>query len=520
MKDVGATLRKTGFAFNGLFSKATMIVGIFQQIMFTAGLLGGALIALAVNVYGVYVEISSLQIALANTIKDGTSAADVFNTLVDIANRTGAGIDSLARNFSGLNTIIRNTGSTTYLLDLLSSLTASVGGTSGDLDRLLVNFRQVLSMGRLTGDEFKEIAAILPQFSEGLINAFGTVDTEKLSEMGLNANDVIKGAVAELAKMSVVLDSPRLGVERLKNAFMMFKFKIGEIMHENLGPFISVLTKFLNYVSKPEIFNKIFRNFRGAFRFDKMSVISFFATLLAYIEVLPDVLKNLKDNFVKWFDFLANIARWLARVYAAILGVKILQAFWPLIAAAWLFAKAIWQGVAGIAAIKAMASRDIKQLAQDLLIIAGAIVGVIALEQLMSEQLKPPTMPGANGVDFNDMVESRRRAMIAEFSKTDTAGMLDPNAFNLDNAIGGATGEDLLADIADNTLKTANILQESLQKIIMGGSNVAAKGISARQVDSIKHGVTNSLVEGIRSYVEDTVEEVMYKHLQRARVVT
>jgi hypothetical protein len=110
--------------------------------------------------------------------------------------------------------------------------------------------------------------------------------------------------------------------------------------------------------------------------------------------------------------------------------------------------------------------------------------------------------------------------MIAEFSKTDTAGMLDPNAFNLDNAIGGATGEDLLADIADNTLKTANILQESLQKIIMGGSNVAAKGISARQVDSIKHGVTNSLVEGIRSYVEDTVEEVMYKHLQRARVVT
>jgi tape measure domain-containing protein len=483
-------------------------------------LLGGALIALAVNVYGVYVEISSLQIALANTIKDGTSAADVFNTLIDIANRTGAGVDSLARNFSGLNTIIRNTGSTTYLLDLLSSLTASVGGTSGDLDRLLVNFRQVMSMGRLTGDEFKEIAAILPQFSEALINAFGTVDTEKLSEMGLNANNVIKGAVAELAKMSVVLDSPRLGVERLKNAFMMFKFKIGEIMHENLGPFISVLTKFLNYVSKPEIFNKIFRNFRGAFRFDKVAVISFFATLIAYIEALPSFLQNLKDNFIKWFDFLKNIGTWLARVYAVILGVKVIRAFWPLVTAAVLFSNAIWKALTGVTIIKNMAKRDLKELAKDLAIVAATIIGVLALEKVISDNLKMPAMPGVEGMDFNEMVDARRKAMMAEFSKSTTAGLLDPNAFNLDNAIGGAKGEDLLADIADNTLKTANILQESLQKIIMGGGNVAAKGISARQVDSIKHGVTNSLVEGIRSYVEDTVEEVMYKHLQRARVVT
>ena len=77
MKDVMNTITKTGRGFNGMFSKLTMIVGIFQQIAFTAGVLVAAFTALATSVYGVYIEISSLQIALANSIKDGASATDV-----------------------------------------------------------------------------------------------------------------------------------------------------------------------------------------------------------------------------------------------------------------------------------------------------------------------------------------------------------------------------------------------------------------------------------------------------------
>lgn len=519
MQGVFKTLKQTGFAFNAMFSKLTMAVGIFQQIAFTVGLLGGALAAAALNVYDVYVTISSLQIALQNTIKDGTLVADVFQTLVDISNRTGAGIDSLARSFTGLNTIIRNSLSTTTFLDIISSAVATIGGTSQELDRLLVNFRQVLSMGRLTGDEFREIAAILPQFSEALINAFGTVDTEKLSAMGLNAKDVIKGAVDELAKMPVVLDSPRLGIERLSNAFMMFKFRIGEVLQQSLGPFINVLSKFLNYVSKPEIFNRIFRNFRKAFTFDRKSMVTFFATLLAYIESMPAYFNSLKETFNKWFNFLRDLGVWLVRIYAVILGVQLVRAIWPVVTAVAAIGIAMWNAVTGAISLKAVAS-GFTSIIPDLIMLAAVIAGVVALEQGIKNGHLMPKMPGMpEGINMQGAIDANRRRLEVEFGGLGNSGVADPNNFNLDNAIGTSKDTDLLETISDNTFKTSKILEQSLQRHIVGGGGLAAKGVSPQEIDKIKHGVKGDLDRAITNFVEDIIEETLYKHLQRARVV-
>lgn len=501
--------------FSTLTAKAVMLVGVMQQIIFTVGVLSAAMGGLIKVFYGTFVEIESFKIAIKGTLSETENIIDVFEGLLEISNRTGAGIDSLSRHFTGLNTVIREARSTATLLEVLGTAMAKVGGSDEEIDRLLTNFRQIMSMGRLTGDEFREIAALMPQFTEALYNAFGTVSTEELSARGIGAKEVVIGVVKELQKLGGLADNPRLGISKLTNAFTQFKYRVGELMHTYLGPFIQMLTRFLQILSSAEFFGKIKDGFESMFKFDKKSVIRFFATLLAYIQTLPRTIRYLRVEIRNWLNNFQDGVRKLARLFSFYLGYRLATALIPIISAAIAFMSALKAAFGTSVALKAFWTRNWKEIAAAIMAVLAGVAAVIGLDKVLDNFMGGPDLSGITNPKGLDNLIGQNMAALTNF---DRGALSDEfKEFNLDNMLGGDQNKSILEGIEENTFNTAKYMRDSIGSTILGGGDRAAKGISAHEKHIAGKGVKGQLVSAIESYVEEQVENVIYRMSRRRR---
>jgi tape measure domain-containing protein len=82
---------------------------------------------------------------------------------------------------------------------------ASVGKGKADFAGALMAVQQIVTAGKLEGDEIRQLSERVPQIRKVLMNAFGSAKGEdiskKMSEMGLSVVDVIKQVNAELLKI-------------------------------------------------------------------------------------------------------------------------------------------------------------------------------------------------------------------------------------------------------------------------------------------------------------------------------
>lgn len=128
---------------------------------------------------------------LQNRLKAVTDAsvdlAEINNTLLGIANRSGASIAATTQIYSRLATSQKTLGiSTAQLTDFTETLSKTIaisGATSYEAQGSLIQFSQAMASGALRGDELRAVMEQLPEVSNIIAKQFG-VTTGQLAILG------------------------------------------------------------------------------------------------------------------------------------------------------------------------------------------------------------------------------------------------------------------------------------------------------------------------------------------------
>lgn len=75
------------------------------------------------------------------------------------------------------------------------------GGTSADLDGVILALTQIISKGKVSAEEINQIAERVPQVRRVMQEAFGTADTEALQKMNIAAEEFVNTLIQGFAKL-------------------------------------------------------------------------------------------------------------------------------------------------------------------------------------------------------------------------------------------------------------------------------------------------------------------------------
>lgn len=154
------------------------------------------LVALGKQAFDAAVKFDSLNRSLTLITGSSNEASRQLVQLQDLARMPGLGFEEAvagARNLEILGVSFKNAKA---ILAATAIGVARGGGGKADFEAVMINWRQLLTSGKLAADEFRETAARIPELGKAIKGAFGTMDTEKLAKMGVTAKQIV-GAVTE-----------------------------------------------------------------------------------------------------------------------------------------------------------------------------------------------------------------------------------------------------------------------------------------------------------------------------------
>lgn len=112
------------------------------------------------------------------------------------------------------------------------------GGTKQDLEAVLLNFQQIRSYGKLTGDELRETLMRMPYMSEVFLRAFGTINTEKIKELNLSSDELFDRIFEAMEHLPEVTVGASTAWEKFENQLGLSQLAFGQ---ETLEGFIDLM---------------------------------------------------------------------------------------------------------------------------------------------------------------------------------------------------------------------------------------------------------------------------------------
>lgn len=303
VSNAGTMLRKFGGIVKSSFAG---IAKFAQSAIIPVTLFAGALIGLAKSAIDAYNQLSAVKASISVLLGDADKAPEIFNKLIDASKAPGATMEGMFEGYQQLFALIRDSDWVIGLLKEITNQLAFTGNASGEgFKRVITNLSQILGAGRLTGDELRETAQILPRFREALKNAFGTSDTEAISDMGTSAVTVLDSVMREFNKFerapvtSLVtwtkfLDSVKLGLS-----------KIGEVIVKYINPYLVQFTEIIYAIEQSNVLDGLIKSFSPG-EIDVSFMARFISKGIGMISAFVSNLNNLKDVFVNVFQLISN----------------------------------------------------------------------------------------------------------------------------------------------------------------------------------------------------------------------
>ena len=228
----------------------------------------GAVAGIAVAVGTKFVEIAGriITAGFQQAIEAGIQAAEIERLTVALgavtgsgeeANRTVAEMIELSRKVPGLNfqsalegaqrlrAVGFNAKEAKQAVEGLAKVRLLSGGTKQDLDAVLLNFQQIRSYGKLTGDELRETLMRMPYMSKIFQEAFGTINTDKIRDLNLSAEELFKHLFAAMDDVPQIADTAQIAWEKFMNEILLAQVAFGEPLLEPFTLSLQYLTKTL-----------------------------------------------------------------------------------------------------------------------------------------------------------------------------------------------------------------------------------------------------------------------------------
>lgn len=135
-------------------------------------------------------------------------------------------------------------------IEEINNEVAKFGGGNEELRRMFINIRQVAGMATLTGDELREMAAIIPTVVTHLNNAFGTARTDELKTMGVTGRQAIDAIISGFEQSARASeDTIQVQIRRMENAFFDLKVAASQVFApaltsamKEIGPIMKTAT--------------------------------------------------------------------------------------------------------------------------------------------------------------------------------------------------------------------------------------------------------------------------------------
>jgi tape measure domain-containing protein len=168
--------------------------------------------------------------------------------------------DDLAVNFQALEKasfgVIAgfkgNVEESNYVLKNFSALSSAMKISRADYERVTLNLTQIAGSAKLTGDELREMAAILPGLRPMLEKAFGTSSSEELAKLGITGKQALQAIAWEIEHGGIKpnLNTMASKLQEFENLWTDFKVEAGNALIPLAKEMLPELTKMLKEGAK------------------------------------------------------------------------------------------------------------------------------------------------------------------------------------------------------------------------------------------------------------------------------
>ncbi|MEQ1761562.1 MAG: tape measure protein [Pyrinomonadaceae bacterium] len=152
--------------------------------------------------------------------------------LEKMAGRTASSYDLLVTASKGLIAgFDGDVKASNAVLERFATLSNVMGVSRTDFERLVINLTQIGGASRLTGDELREMASILPNLRSLLKQAFGTSQSEDLAKLGITGRQALEGIMKAIDSrgFKANTDTYNAQLQILSTEFFKLKVVAGEV---------------------------------------------------------------------------------------------------------------------------------------------------------------------------------------------------------------------------------------------------------------------------------------------------
>src|SRR3990167_8555492 len=141
---------------------------------------------------------------------------------------------------------------------------ASAGGGKAELDYVMLALQQIASMGKVGGQEIRQLMQHIPQIRQIMLQAFGTADTEQLTKLGIGSQKFIMMIIDELEKLPRAQNTAKNSFENFSDAIYRGTVEIGLSLNSLVMPALDKLSSFLTFISSRNVFTQVLQGWYEA----------------------------------------------------------------------------------------------------------------------------------------------------------------------------------------------------------------------------------------------------------------
>jgi len=207
-------------------------------------------------------NMESLMMGLTSVAGGAEEASKQFERLRDVAKLPGLGLEEAIQGSINLQAAGLSAGQAEKSLKAFGNALAIVGKGKAELSGVILALQQISSKGKISAEEINQLNERLPQIRKAMEAAFGTSDTEKLQQMGIDAEEFISKVTTEFEKLPAVQAGVNIGFENLQDNLKILSVTIGTTflpyVNEILGRLDPLVEKFTAWAkSNPELVKQL-----------------------------------------------------------------------------------------------------------------------------------------------------------------------------------------------------------------------------------------------------------------------
>lgn len=208
------------------------------------------LAALGAGVVDAAVRMDSLRRGLNTIAGSSEEAAKQLERLTEIAKLPGIGFEEAVQGSIALQAVGFSAQEAEKALVQFSNAVALTGGSREQLQAITVQLGQMAAQSKVLAADLKPIINAAPAVAVALRNAFGTVRSEEIQELGIQSKDFIDIMIKELGKLPRAAAGARNSFDNFRDTVFRAAATIGETLlpalvrlADTFGP---VITKLAN----------------------------------------------------------------------------------------------------------------------------------------------------------------------------------------------------------------------------------------------------------------------------------